>query len=139
MKNLLLLLTLLPLTLFSQTINLKNYNYYITVNTNESVSLDEKFNANLVNVTSWGNDYTHTVVIDSVTNEVSVTRVDLLTDDEYSNEYIILSLVDTEHGKIYRLGGFDGSYSFLYFNGLTMVFGVEMEYGIYRGILGYIN
>ncbi len=139
MKNLLLILLLLPITLFSQTINLKNDNHYVTINTLDSNQLNQNFNPNLVNVTSWGDEYTHTIVIDTINNQINITRVELLSGDEYSNEYIILDLVSTEYGKIYQLGGFDGSYSFLYFNGVTVVFGVEIDYGIYRGILGYVN
>ncbi len=139
MKNILLLLLLLPTILLSQTINIKNNNYYVTINTVDSVSLDEDFNPNVVDVTSWGDEYTHIIDLDTINQEVSFVRNCIKSNEKYSNQYIILEKINTEEGLIYTLGGYDGSYAFIYLNEFTAVFGVESEYGIYRGILGYIN
>jgi len=140
MKNLLFLLLLLPNIVFSQTINLKNYNYYVLVNTIDSTALDEDFNANLTEVTSWGVDYRHTVTLDTLSQQISVVRVNTSTQEEYSNNYIILDVINTKDGgKIYKLDGADGSYAFIYFNGITLVFGVELDYGIYKGVMCYIE
>mgnify|MGYP001357675656 CR=1 FL=1 len=139
MKKLLFLLLLLPTFVFSQTINFKNDNYYVLINTLDSTSLDENFNANLVDVTSWGTDYTHRVTLDTLNNEISMCRVNIVTQEEYDNTYIILEEVFTEYGKIYKLGGYDGSYAFIYLNEGTMVFGIELDYGIYKGVMCYVE
>ena len=139
MKNLLFLLLLLPTIVFSQTINLKNDNYYVLINALDSVGLNEDFNANVVDVTSWGSDYKHTLTLDTLNGLIGVSRVSTITQEEYDNNYIILEQVTTEYGKIYKLGGDDGSYAFIYLNEKTMIFGIESEYGIYKGVLCYID
>jgi len=139
MKNILLFLLLLPTFLLSQTIDIKNDNYYITLNTLDSVPLDENFNADLINVTSWGNQYTHTINVDTVNQEIYFVRKNINTNEKYSNQYIILEKITTDQGNIYTLGGYDGSYAFIYLNEFTSVFAIEESYGIYKGILGYIE
>lgn len=139
MKNLLLLLLLLPTIVFSQTINLKNDNYYILINTLDSVELNENFNANLVDVTSWGSDYKHTLTLDTLNNSIEVVRINIATQEEYDNNYIILEEVSTKNGKIYKLGGEYGSYAFIYLTEKAMVLGIELEYGIYKGVMCYIE
>jgi len=139
MKNLLLLLLLLPTIVFSQTINLKNDNYYILINTLDSVELNENFNANLVDVTSWGSDYKHTLTLDTLNSTIGVVRINIATQEEYDNNYIILEEVSTKNGKIYKLGGEYGSYAFIYLTEKAMVLGIELEYGIYKGVMCYIE
>tara|TARA_Y100000592_G_scaffold45185_1_gene71710 strand:- start:2658 stop:3077 length:420 start_codon:yes stop_codon:yes gene_type:complete len=139
MKNILFILLLLPNFLLSQTIEIKNDNYYINVNTLDSISLDKNFNPNNVEVTSWGDQYTHTIKLDTINQKINLSRNNITTKEEYKNEYIIIEKITTKDGEIYTLDSYDGSYAFIYLSKFTSIFAIEESYGIYKGILGYIE
>ena len=57
----------------------------------------------------------------------------------FKNEYIIIEKITTKDGEIYTLDSYDGSYAFIYLSKFTSIFAIEESYGIYKGILGYIE
>ena len=125
MKNILFILLLLPNFLLSQTIEIKNDNYYINVNTLDSISLEKNFNPNNVEVTSWGDQYTHTIKLDTINQKINLSRNNITTKEEYKNEYIIIEKITTKDGEIYTLDSYDGSYAFIYLSKFTSIFAIE--------------
>ena len=137
MKKIILLLFLLPIFCQSQNIKLDNKTFIIKMSDFESDEDYTKFDNQLLTY-----NYDYTIDIDTIQNDITVYRDDILTGESSELNFIITNKSDDNFNVTYRIyDDFNQVEGFLVISGGDLILlGLNVgEEKKYIGFMGYID